>query len=200
MFKENFVRLCNQRGVAPTAVCVAIGLQKSAFSNWDETSVPRQSTLVKLADYFNVSVDYLLGKDEPPTNKKVLKVPVYGKIAAGVPIEAIEDIEDYEELNPENYAPGDYIALKIQGQSMEPRMMSGDVVIVRLQDNVETGDTAVVLIEGSEATCKKIKKTPEGIYLLPTNPAYDPMFYSNEEIISLPVKVLGKVVELRAKY
>ncbi len=64
MFKENFVRLCNQRGVAPTSVCTAIGLQKSAFSNWDETSVPRQSTLIKIADYFGVSVDYLLGKEQ----------------------------------------------------------------------------------------------------------------------------------------
>ncbi len=200
MFKEIFIKLCNQKGVSPSAVCREVGITPATFSCWTDESVPRKATLMRISEYFNVSVDYLLGKDEPMKNKNVLKVPVYGKIAAGIPIEAIEDIEDYEELNSENYAPGDYIALKIQGHSMEPRMMSGDVVIVRLQDNVETGDTVVVLMNGSEATCKKIKKTPEGIYLLSTNPVYDPMFFSNDEIISLPIKILGKVIELRAKY
>ncbi len=83
---------------------------------------------------------------------------------------------------------------------MEPRMVNGDVVIVRLQPDACDGETAIVMVNGDEATCKKIKKTPEGIMLISTNPAYEPMFYSNKQIEELPIRILGKVVELRAKY
>jgi repressor LexA len=97
-------------------------------------------------------------------------------------------------------ARGTYIALTIHGQSMEPRMNEGDVVIVRLQEDVESGETAIVMVNGGDSTCKKIKKTPEGVMLISTNPAYEPMFYTNAQIAELPVRILGKVVELRAKY
>ena len=83
---------------------------------------------------------------------------------------------------------------------MLPRFTEGDVVIVRLQADVNTGDIAIVLVNGNEATCKKIKKTPEGVMLISTNPDYEPMFYSNQEIAELPVRIWGKVVELRAKF
>ena len=82
---------------------------------------------------------------------------------------------------------------------MEPRMVKGDVVIVKIQNTIETGETAIVLI-GDRTTCKKIKKTPEGVWLISTNPVYEPMFYSNQEIEEIPVIIWGKVVELRAKY
>ena len=64
MFKDNFIRLCNQKDVAPTAVCIAVGLSDAAFSKWTEESIPRKATLMRIADYFGVSVDYLLGKEE----------------------------------------------------------------------------------------------------------------------------------------
>ena len=83
---------------------------------------------------------------------------------------------------------------------MEPKMSEGDVVIVRLQDDCNSGDIAVVLVNGGEATCKKIKKMPEGIMLISTNPNYEPMFYSNKQIEELPVRLIGKVVELRSKF
>ena len=79
-------------------------------------------------------------------------------------------------------------------------MSEGDVVIVHLQDDVNTGDIAVVLVNGGEATCKKIKKTPDGVILISTNPDYEPMFFSNQDIVELPVRILGKVVELRCKF
>ena len=83
---------------------------------------------------------------------------------------------------------------------MEPRMTTGDVVIVRSQPTAETGDIAIVMIEGENATCKKIKKTPDGIMLISLNPDYEPMFYTNKEIEQLHITILGKVVELRAKF
>ena len=83
---------------------------------------------------------------------------------------------------------------------MEPRMMEGDVVIVRRQDDVDSGDVAIVLVNGDEATVKRVKKQEEGITLIATNTSvYEPHFYSNKEIAELPVRILGRVVELRGK-
>ena len=83
---------------------------------------------------------------------------------------------------------------------MEPRIKTGDVVIVKQQSDCDNGDVAVVLVNGLDATVKRIKKSPEGIMLIPTNSAYEPMFYSNEDVKKLPVRIMGKVVELRAKF
>ena len=80
---------------------------------------------------------------------------------------------------------------------MQPMMLEGDTVIVRVQDTIETGEIAVVMVGGSEATCKKVRRTADGVVLIPLNNAYDPMFYTNTEIESLPVRIFGKVVEMR---
>ena len=160
---------------------------------------PDYNTLLKIAEFLNVGIDVLFGSEEIP-KKKGIKIPVYGSVAAGVPIEAITDIEDYEEIDEDMARNGEHIALRIKGDSMEPRMVSGDVVIVRLQPDACDGETAIVVVNGDEATCKKIKKTPEGILLISTNSAYEPMFYSNKQIEELPIRILGKVVELRAKF
>ena len=65
MFKENFIRLCNEKGIAPTVVCTSVGLSDAAFSKWTETSVPRRATLMRIADYFGVTVDDLLADSAP---------------------------------------------------------------------------------------------------------------------------------------
>ena len=94
----------------------------------------------------------------------------------------------------------EYFALQVKGDSMQPKMDAGDVVIVRKQSDVGHGDTAIVLVNGSEATIKRVLKQEAGIMLAPNNPAYETKFYSNKEIADLPVVILGKVVELRAKF
>ena len=94
---------------------------------------------------------------------------------------------------------GDYFGLVIRGDSMQPRMLDGDVIIIRQQEDVDNGDVAVVLVNGNDATVKKIKKTELGIQLIPYNPAFDIIFYTNDEIENLPVRIMGKVVELRGK-
>lgn len=94
---------------------------------------------------------------------------------------------------------GEYFGLQIKGHSMEPKISDGDIVIVRRQPDVDSGDIAVVLVNGDDATVKRVKKSPQGVTLIPSNPAYEPMYYTNAEIESLPVKILGRVVELRAK-
>ena len=95
---------------------------------------------------------------------------------------------------------GEYFALEIKGVSMSPRMESGDVVVVKKQPNIESGEIAIVAINGDEATCKKVKYYHDGMEIIPLNPSYKPQFFSYEEVQTLPVTIIGKVVELRAKF
>ena len=180
-------------------------VNQTAVSQWERGATsPNPTTLNKLADFFNVSTDYLLNREEPSETKKSpkrgVKIPVLGYVAAGIPIDAIEDIIDYEEI-PESMAKtGEFFGLKIKGDSMEPRICEGDVVIVKKQPNVESGDIAVVIVNGDSGTCKKIMKYEDGISLISFNPVYPPKFFKWNEIEELPITFCGKVVELRGKF
>ena len=199
--KNNIAHLRKMNSMTQTELGKQIGVSQITISHWENGDrEPDNMSLLCMADFFGVSVEYLLGKSSSPSPSGSRWIPVYGRVAAGIPIEAIEDIIDEEEISAEMAKNGEYIALQIHGDSMEPRMHEGDVVIVRRQDDVESGETAVVLVNGSEATCKRIKKTPDGIMLISTNPAYEPMYYTNAQIETLPVRILGRVVELRAKF
>lgn len=184
-----------------------IGVAESTVSLYESNKrFPDADTLKKISALFEVSLDYLLGNEpakaaQPKSKGRGVRIPVLGRVVAGIPIEAVEEILDYEEITPELAATGEFFALKIRGHSMEPRMMEGDVVIVRKQEDVESGDVAIVLVNGNEATVKRVKKQEEGITLIATNTSvYEPHFYSNKEIKTLPVQILGKVVELRGKF
>lgn len=180
-------------------VAKKIGSTKQAvykYENGIVTNIPMNKIEI-MANLFGTTPAYLMGWKD---TSNPIRIPVFGEVAAGIPMEAITDIEDWEEISPDMACKGEYAALKIHGDSMEPRMHEGDVVIVRLQNTIEDGDTAIVFVNGDSATCKKIKKTPGGIMLISSNPAYEPMFYSNKQIADLPITIWGKVVELRAKF
>lgn len=188
-------------------LAIDLGVSQPTVSDWESgRKVPSAKSTSKLADYFQVPIDYLLGRESVPDGPPAPSrpgcqwIPVLGRVAAGMPIEAVEDILDYEEIDAQTVASGDHFALQIKGQSMEPKISDGDVVIVRKQDDCDSGDIAVVLVNGDEATVKRIKKEPTGIMLIPSNPSYEPKFYSNDEIVNLPVKIVGKVIELRSKF
>ena len=177
-----------------------IGVSQNTYSYWEngKYNIDNES-LKKLSELFDVSVDYLLGKEISKPAKAL--IPVLGTVQAGIPIEAVEDIIDYEELHPSMLEHGEeYFALQVKGSSMEPRMREGDVVIVRKQSDVSHDDTAIVLVNGNEATIKRVLKSEAGIMLAPNNPAYEPKFYSNKDIAELPVQIIGRVVELRGKF
>lgn len=160
-----------------------------------------QSKLKKFAEILDVSIDFLLddgNKKMQIPHSRGVRIPILGRVVAGIPLEAITDIEGYEEITPKMASLGEYFALKIRGHSMEPRIEDGEIVIVKQQEDVECGDVAIVLVNGDEATCKQVKKSPEGITLIGFNPVvYPPHFYSNKEIEELPVRVIGRVVESR---
>lgn len=205
MFSDRLKQLRKDSGLLQQDMAEKIGITKSAYGYYEQgKTTPDVITAKKIANILGVSVDYLLGKETDGMKKNHDKsgflVPVLGQVQAGIPIDAIQDILDYEEISADMAASGEYFALQVRGSSMEPRMKDGDVVIVRQQPEVENGEIAIVLVNGNDATIKKIGKSSDGIMLVPNNPAFEPIFYNNEEIAELPVVILGKVVELRAKF
>lgn len=112
----------------------------------------------------------------------------------------MEDAIGEETISRKMANSGEYFGLRISGDSMEPTIHHSSIVIVRQQDDVENGEIAIVVVNGNDATCKRIEKFDNGIMLVPINTEYEEKFYSNEEIESLPVKIIGKVVQARTNF
>ena len=161
----------------------------------DRGSFPTIAKIDLIANYFNVSRDFFIGT-ESPTGSGV-KIPLLGKVAAGLPIEAAENLIGDEEIPQRLAATGDFFALLIKGDSMSPDIQDGDKIIVRQQPEVECGQIAVVLINGHDAVCKEFKKIDNGIMLISRNPNYSPMVFTSAEIDSTPVRIIGRVIEVR---
>lgn len=161
---------------------------------------------VEISEYLKLDVFELL--DEDDTQKllsmgsgKVERVPVLGRVAAGVPIRAYEDLVGWEDL-PAYAVKGDsYFGLLIKGDSMEPAIMNRDIVIVKEQPDAEDGQIVIALVNGNDGVCKRLKKYDDGtIALVSDNPAYSPMYFNNGEIDTTPIKILGIVKELRRRF
>lgn len=192
-------RFRNARDMKQSTLASKLNVAQNTISNWETgRTEPDQKSLRLMAELFETSIDSLLGAE----NKKsgYVRIPVLGRVAAGIPIDAIEEVIDWEDISEDMVAGGaEFFGLQIKGNSMEPKISDGDIVIVRKQPDVGSGEVAVVLVNGYDATVKRVKKSPAGITLIANNPAYDPVFYSNDEIERMPVTILGRVVELRAK-
>lgn len=190
------------QGLSQKVIADYLGCSTVVYSRYETGSrEPSMDTLTRLADYFNVSIDYLTGKSDIPRNGGVVRIPVVGHVVAGIPTSAIEDIIDWEEIDEEMARRGDYIGLRVKGDSMYPEIKDGDIAIIRRQDTIETGDIAVVFVNGDDATIKKVKKMDDGIMLIGFNTSvYEPHFYNRDEIVDLPVKIYGKLVEVRRKF
>ena len=199
--------LRKKAGMTQQALADMMNVTDGTISYW-ETGKTNLSyaTALSLANIFHVSPAYLLGESDTFSGNGMLKepgarIPVVGAIRAGIPITAIEDVEDWEEIPAAMARGGDYIALRVRGSSMEPKIYDGDIAIIRRQETVENGQVAAILINGDEATIKKVKRTPEGIMLIAFNAeVYEPHFYSNQEIEALPVRIYGRLVEVRRKF
>ncbi len=158
----------------------------------------KEEEISKVAQIFGISTDTLLDVNTPrPGNR----IPILGTVVAGQPAYAAENIVGWEEVTDKMSMQGKLFALKAKGSSMEPEFKEGDIVIVREQPDIESGDIAVVLINGDEATLKKVKKDPNGLFLYAFNQAvYEPHFYSNNDIETLPVRIVGRVIENRRSW
>ena len=186
-------------------------------------SSPKLDKLKKIADYFNVQVEYLTGESEYRTKKEMfntwddkfnkdeklainmrkiekgIRIPVLGNVAAGIPIEAIEDVLEWEDIDEDIASKGQHFGLKIKGDSMSPRILNDDIVIVRSQPNANSGDIVIAKVNSHDACCKKLIKHDDGISLVSFNQEYEPMYFSKSDINKIPVDIIGVVIELRAK-
>lgn len=189
-------------GKSRNDICEAIGVKYTTFTDWVKgNSYPRIDKIELMANYFGISkADLVEDRSSTVTaSTGAVRIPVYGYVAAGLPIVCEENKIDWEEIPEAMAHTGEYFGVQVKGQSMEPRILEGDVVIVRQQNDAESGDIVIAQVNGDEATCKRLKKYADYIELISNNPYYPPMKFTNEEIVSKPVKILGKVVELRGK-
>lgn len=177
-----------------------IGVSRSTIAMYETgSSEPDIDTLNKIADFFKVSLDFLMERGDASIKPSGIKIPVLGAIPAGIPIDAIEDVIDYEEITEDMAKTGTFFGLKVQGDSMIPTINAGDTLIIRQQNDAENGKICVVMVNGYAATLKAIKKEANGLWLMPHNPNSDfkPTFYTNKEVEELPVRILGVAVEIR---
>ena len=203
---DRIKELRKEKGISVDKLAELIGKDRATVYRYESQDIEKMPTSVlePLAKALGTTPAILMGWEQvennsfPKRNRHL--IPVLGKVIAGYPIEAVENILDYEEISESMARQGDFFALQVKGDSMEPKISEGDVVIVRKQEDVDNGDIAIMLVNGDEATIKKIQKFNGRINLVPSNPAYNVMTYTNEQIEALPVRCLGKVVELRAKF
>ena len=195
-FATRLKKIMFLKGIRQTEIADRIGVNKGNVSRWMKgENIPYGENLTKLAATLGVSVDYLLGEEEISLAKLTLpefhQVPVIGKVAAGIPITAQEDIIGAV-MTEKNV-----FALRVQGDSMSPRIMDGDTVLVKQQDCADDGDIVIALVDG-EATCKVLKRSHGSVMLVPFNAAFAPFVYTGQEAEDL--RILGKVVESRHEW
>lgn len=201
IFSRNLKRIMYEREITQAQMSQELKIPKTTISGWITAKrTPKMDKIDLLCSYLRCTRADLMEISGNKRSSRSVKIPVLGRVAAGIPIDAIRDVIDYEEITETMSMTGEYFGLKIKGNSMLPRIAEGDVVIVRCQPDAESGQIVIVQVNGNTATCKKIVKHKSGISLVSFNPEYEPMFFSNEEIENLPVTVIGKVVENRQKY
>lgn len=202
IFAKNLQYYMNLNNKSRTDVCRDLEIPYSTFTDWYNANIyPRIDKIQLLANYFSIKkADLVESRNTLANTSNSAVVFVYGTIPAGIPMECIEDILDTEEISADMLKGGkQYFGLKIKGNSMYPDYLDGDTIILEKTDDCESGDECCVMVNGSDGTFKKVLKNENGIILQPLNSEYQPMFYTNEQIKSLPVKIIGKVVELRRK-
>lgn len=203
-FLERVEKLCAQRGISKRTMELDIGLSSGASSKWRK-GVPRGDTIDKVAKYFGVTTDFLMGTNEEYRNPgNGIMIPVLGKVVAGVPLEAVRDVICWEEISADLANRGEYFGLQVRGDSMSPRMLEGDIVIVRIQSTAVTGDIVIAQFKDEsdniKSCVKKFVKTEWGILLQSYNPLYEPIVFDNERAKAQEFQIIGKVIELRGKF
>lgn len=200
-------------GITQKEVADFVGVSEATVSRWESGHIDnmRRDRIAALSKILRMSPLAIMGIDDDLSSRlpnmvsveaRTFRVPIVGRVAAGRPIVADEEIVGYEYIDNKYSKDGhEYFGLRIVGKSMEPTIMDGDIVIVRRQNYVENGEIAIVLIDGEEATAKEVKESADGITLIGHNTAvYTPHFYSAQEVKNLPVQIIGRVVQSIRKF
>ena len=212
MFYDIFKKLCDEKGMKVGHVADAVGINRSSVSTWKKSGyTPRPEALNRIAEYFNVSVDYLLGKEkEPPKTERfdlssvpnampfaeTRYAPILGFIPAGLPVLAVEDIQGYASIP---YRDDDeYFFLRVSGESMSGAgIHTGDLVLIRRQPCAEDGQIVAARVNGDEATLKRYKRQGDMIMLLPENPDYEPQIVPISDFEAGHAQIIGVALEIR---
>lgn len=204
MFGNVLKNLRESIGMNQEELSEKFGISKSTIGMYETNKrEPNFELLKEFAKFFNVSTDYLLEqiKKDDLANFDIIQIPLLGKIQAGVPTEMFLDIIDYIDI-PADMARGnkELFALKTKGKSMEPNFIEGDILIFEKTEDCENGQFCAVAVNGDDATFKKVTKTDAGIMLQPLNPDFETKFYTNEQIASLPVTIIGVLKQIRRNF
>lgn len=198
-FKDMLKFFRMRANLSQSELAEKLGVAASTISMYEVGKrEPDFETEEKIADFFNTDLNTLRGRDNELKSGFIINV--LDRVAAGIPIEAIENVIDTEEITEELAKTGKFFGLRIQGDSMEPDIHNGDTVIVRQQDDAENDEIVIALISGNDGVCKRLKKYNNSLALVSLNAKYEPMYFSQEEILYKPVRIIGKVVELRRKF
>ena len=219
-FSERLSSLIKENGTDINVLANQIGIKSKStiYRYMNGEMAPKISTIRYLAEFFMVNPIWLMGYDVPKKRDELYKknnsqsavVFVYGTIPAGIPMECIEDIIDTEDISADMLRGGkQYFGLRIKGNSMSPDYLDGDTLILEKVDDCESGQDCVVMVNGNDGTFKRVIKNEENhtIRLQPLNtsldengmPLYEPITFNQEQIKNLPVRIIGRVVELRRK-
>ena len=204
MFWKIFCNLCSRVGKSPTAVITGLGISRSSVTSWKKGMVPQNATLLKLADYFGVSVDYLLGNEEAPIRSAELvqldssdvhMLPLYESVPAGFGALAVNEVVDYipsHFKSPTEAAES--LCIKVKGNSMCPKIEDGDIIQVHKQDSIDSGSLAVVLVDGEEGFVKIVTYGDTWIELRSINPLVKPRRFNGADVQK--VRVVGIVTKI----
>ena len=214
IMSKNILHYMAMNNIDRKQLASALDVAYTTLTDWiNAKTYPRIDRIEEMAEYFNVSKADLVedphsfyndaaNKNLPPHNKKpAVRIPVLGSVPAGIPIEAVEDILDWEEI-PESMTHGgrEYFGLVVSGDSMSPTYLKNDVLIVRKQSTCDNGQDCIVMVNGDDSTFKRVQLLEGGsIMLRPLNPTYEIKTFSKKEIHDLPISILGTVVEVRRK-
>lgn len=217
-FANRLKKALDYNNMKPIDLARKTNINKSLISSYlNGVCRAKQNKLDLIAETLGVSEAWLMGYDVDMdrdwledanidngeiirTQSNVVKIPILGKVPAGTPIEAIEDVLGYEDI-PFDWAKNGnkYFALKVNGNSMYPDYHKGDTIIVKQQPDCESGDDCVVMVNGDDATFKRVIKQEKSIILKPLNNDYEPYLFNEYDIITKPVKIIGVAVEVRRK-
>lgn len=194
--QREFAKLCN---ISYTYVSA---LEKNFDYRTNKPISPTLDTIKKVASAINTPIENILKMldDTQPITLNATLINVYSSVHAGIPNEMIDNIVDTEEIS-EDMLKGnkEYFGVKVKGDSMFPEYLENDTIICEKTNDCENGDDCIVSINGNEAFLKRVYKNTNGITLQALNSKYEPLSYTNEEVISIPITIIGIVRELRRK-
>lgn len=204
VFSKNLRNIMDERQITRRQMCSDLGFVYSTFSDWyNGKKYPRIDKIEMMANYFGIKKSDLIEDQsaKPPIPSDAIpyaptqRIPILGRISAGLPLYAEEQIEGYTYTDLNH--GGEYFALRVQGDSMDALgIKEGYLVIVRRQDYVDNGTICVVLVGDNEATMKRFYQDGDTVTLMPqsTNPKHMPQIYN---LKTTPIRIIGKVIEAK---